>query len=281
MKLVRYGEAGSERPGLIDSEGRLRDLGGHIKEINPAAMAAGEIDRLQSIDTNSLSLVEGAQHLGMPLADIGKIVCIGLNYSDHAAEAGAEAPKSPIAFFKPTSSLTGPNDPIRMLRDSRHMDWEVELCVVIGKRCANVAEDRALAHVAGYCVANDVSERKFQGLGTGQWILGKSGDTFCPLGPWFVTADEVADPQKLHLWLKVNGQTMQDGTTADMIFPVAHLISYVSGFMSLNPGDIVLTGTPAGVGLGKKPPVYLKAGDRVELGIDGLGEQASEIVAAD
>ena len=281
MKLVRYGEAGDERPGLIDAQGRLRDLTGHITAINPAAMAAGQIDRPQAPDTGSLSLVEGTPRLGMPLSDIGKIVCIGLNYSDHAAEAGAEAPKTPIAFFKPTSSLTGPNDPIRMLRNSRHMDWEVELAVVIGKRCSNIAEDHALQHVAGYCVANDVSERKFQGLGTGQWILGKSGDTFCPLGPWFVTADEVPDPQKLRLWMKLNGETMQDGTTADMIFPVAHLISYVSGFMSLNPGDVMLTGTPAGVGLGKKPPLYMKAGDRVELGIDGLGEQANEIVPAE
>ncbi len=281
MKLVRYGEPGDERPGLIDAEGRLRDLTGHITAIDPAAMAAGQIDRLKALDTGSLSLVEGTPRLGMPLSDIGKIVCIGLNYSDHAAEAGAEAPKSPIAFFKPTSSLTGPNDPIRMLRNSRHMDWEVELAVVIGKRCSNIAEDHALQHVAGYCVANDVSERKFQGLGTGQWILGKSGDTFCPLGPWFVTADEVPDPQKLRLWMKLNGETMQDGTTADMIFPVAHLISYVSSFMSLNAGDIMLTGTPAGVGLGKKPPLYMKAGDRVELGIDGLGTQANEIVAAE
>ena len=281
MKLVRFGAVGDERPGMIDAQGRLRDLTGHISEIDPAAVAAGEIERLKSLDPESLSLVEGSPRLGTPLAGIGKIVCIGLNYSDHAAEAGAEAPKSPIAFFKPTSSLNGPNDPIRMLRNSRHMDWEVELCVVIGKRCSNVAEDQALSHVAGYCAANDVSERKFQGLGTGQWILGKSGDTFCPLGPWFVTADEVPDPQKLRLWLKVNGQTMQDGTTADMIFPVAHLVSYVSGFMSLNPGDIVLTGTPAGVGLGKKPPLYLKAGDRVELGIEGLGGQSNEIVAAE
>jgi 2-keto-4-pentenoate hydratase/2-oxohepta-3-ene-1,7-dioic acid hydratase in catechol pathway len=281
MKLVRFGAVGDERPGMIDGQGRLRDLTGHISEIDPAAVAAGEIERLKSLDPESLSLVEGSPRLGTPLAGIGKIVCIGLNYSDHAAEAGAEAPKSPIAFFKPTSSLNGPNDPIRMLRNSRHMDWEVELCVVIGKLCSNVAEDQALSHVAGYCAANDVSERKFQGLGTGQWILGKSGDTFCPLGPWFVTADEVPDPQKLRLWLKVNGQTMQDGTTADMIFPVAHLVSYVSGFMSLNPGDIVLTGTPAGVGLGKKPPLYLKAGDRVELGIEGLGGQSNEIVAAE
>lgn len=281
MKLVRFGAVGDERPGMIDSQGRLRDLTGHISEIDPAAVAAGEIERLKSLDPESLSVVEGSPRLGTPIADIGKIVCIGLNYSDHAAEAGKEAPTSPIAFFKPTSSLNGPNDPIRMLRNSRHMDWEVELCVVIGKRCSNVAEDQALSHVAGYCAANDVSERKFQGLGTGQWILGKSGDTFCPLGPWFVTADEVPDPQKLRLWLKVNGQTMQDGTTADMIFSVAHLVSYVSGFMSLNPGDIVLTGTPAGVGLGKKPPLYLKAGDRVELGIEGLGEQSNEIVAAE
>ena len=277
MKLVRYGEAGSERPGLIDGEGRLRDLGGHITGIDPAAMSAGQIDRLKSIDSNSLSLVEGSPRLGTPLSGIGKIVCIGLNYSDHAAEAGKDSPETPIAFFKPTSSLTGPNDPIRMLRDSRHMDWEVELCVVIGKRCDNIAEDHALEHVAGYCVANDVSERKFQGLGTGQWILGKSGDTFCPLGPWFVTADEVPDPQKLRLWLKVNGQTMQDGTTADMIFPVAHIVSYLSQFMTLLPGDVIITGTPEGVGLGMKPPQHLKRGDVITLSGGILGAQQQRV----
>jgi 2-keto-4-pentenoate hydratase/2-oxohepta-3-ene-1,7-dioic acid hydratase in catechol pathway len=280
MKLVRYGHRGDERPGLIDGAGRLRDLSGHVADITAATMSPAELARLKAIDPNSLGLVEGTSRFGVPVAGIGKIVCIGLNYSDHAREAGHEPPKDPIAFFKPTTTLSGANDPIRMLRDSKHMDWEVELGVVIGRRCQYVEEKDALSHIAGYCVANDVSERKFQALGTGQWIFGKSGDTFCPLGPWLVTADEVADPQKLRLWLKVNGQTMQDGTTADMIFGVARLISYVSRFMSLEPGDLISTGTPAGVGLGKKPPVYLNAGDRVALGIEGLGEQANEIVPA-
>lgn len=280
MKLARYGRPGKEKPGLIDREGRLRDLSGHLEDITPATMAPAEMRRLKKLDPASLPLVKGRPRLGVPLNGIGKIVCIGLNYRDHAAEAGATPPEKPIAFFKPTTSLNGPDDPIRMLRDSRHMDWEVELGVVIGKRCSNVPEDKALSHVAGYCVVNDVSERKFQALGTGQWIFGKSGDTFCPTGPWLVSADEVKDPQKLKLWLKVNGKTMQDGTTADMIFGVTHLISYVSRYMSLEPGDLIPTGTPAGVGLGRKPPVYLKAGDTVSLGIEGLGEQNAAIVAA-
>jgi 2-keto-4-pentenoate hydratase/2-oxohepta-3-ene-1,7-dioic acid hydratase in catechol pathway len=280
MKLVRYGSVGAERPGLIDGKGTLRDLSGHLRDITPAVLAPAEIDRLKALDAASLPAVEGAPRLGAPLAGVGKIVCIGLNYRDHAAEAGLEAPKEPIVFFKPTTTLNGPGDPVPMLRDSHHMDWEVELAVVIGRRCLYVAEADALAHVAGYAVANDVSERKFQAKGSGQWVLGKSGDGFCPLGPWLVTSDEVGDPQRLRLWLKLNGETMQDGTTADMIFGVAHLVSFVSRFMSLEPGDIISTGTPAGVGLGRKPPVYLKAGDRMTLGIDGLGEQASEVVPA-
>jgi len=280
MKLVRYGRPGGERPGLVDAKGVLRDLAGHATDITPTTMAPAEIAHLRSIDPAQLPAVEGSPRYGTPISGIGKIVCIGLNYSDHAREAGHEPPKDPIAFFKPTTTLTGPNDPIRLLRDSRHMDWEVELGVVIGTRCQYVEEKDALSHVAAYVCANDVSERKFQALGTGQWIFGKSGDTFCPLGPWLVTADEVADPQKLRLWLKVNGQTMQDGTTTDMIFGVARLISYVSRFMSLEPGDLISTGTPAGVGLGKKPPVYLKAGDRVELGIEGLGGQSNEVLSS-
>ena len=273
MKLVRFGEPGQERPGLIDSEGRLRDLAGHLDAVDAAALAG-----LRDVDSSSLPVVDGHVRFGVPVNGIGKIVCIGLNYADHAAEAGLERPVEPIVFFKPTTSLNGPDDPIRMLRDSRHCDWEVELAVVIGKHCYEVPEAAALDHVAGYCIANDVSERKFQAKGSGQWVLGKSGDTWCPLGPWLVTADEIADPQNLRLTLDVNGKRMQDGTTADMIFPVAHLVHFVSRFMSLEPGDVMLTGTPAGVALGHQPPVYLQPGDRLHLEIDGLGAQNSEVI---
>ena len=273
MKLVRFGDPGRERPGLIDREGRLRDLTGHLDAVDAAAL-----DGLRDVDSNSLPVVGGNVRFGVPVSGIGKIVCIGLNYADHAAEAGLERPVEPIVFFKPTTSLNGPGDPIRMLRDSHHCDWEVELAVVIGRRCHEVPEAAALDHVAGYCIANDVSERKFQAKGSGQWVLGKSGDTWCPLGPWFVTADEIADPQSLRLTLDVNGKRMQDGTTADMIFPVAHLVHFVSRFMSLEPGDVMLTGTPAGVGFGHRPPVYLQPGDRLHLEIDGLGAQRSEVI---
>lgn len=273
MKLVRYGKPGRERPGMIDADGVLRDLKGHVQDIRGPAFQQQTMDRLRSIRPETLPPVEEDVRLGMPVGGIRKIVCIGLNYTDHALETGNEPPEEPIAFFKPNTCLTGPNDPIVLLRNSRHTDWEVELAVVIGKHTKYVDEADALGHVAGYCVANDVSERKFQAKGTGQWILGKSGDTYCPLGPWFVTADEVPDPQNLRLWLDVNGERMQDGTTSNMIFGVAHLIHFVSQFMTLEPGDIVLTGTPAGVGVGRDPKVFLKAGDRVQLGIDGLGEQ--------
>jgi 2-keto-4-pentenoate hydratase/2-oxohepta-3-ene-1,7-dioic acid hydratase in catechol pathway len=277
VKLVRYGEPGRERPGLIDADGVLRDLKGHVQDIRGPAFQEQTMDRLRSIRPETLPAVEEDVRFGMPVGGIRKIVCIGLNYTDHARETGNEPPKEPIAFFKPNTCLTGPNDPIVLLRNSRHTDWEVELAVVIGKHTKYVEEADALDHVAGYCVANDVSERKFQAKGTGQWILGKSGDTYCPLGPWFVTADEVPDPQNLRLRLDVNGERMQDGTTANMIFGVAHLIHFVSQFMTLEPGDIVLTGTPAGVGVGRDPKVFLKEGDEVRLGIDGLGEQRSVI----
>ena len=277
MKLVHFGEPGSERPGLIDSGGVLRDLSGHLGTIDGDALGQSALEGIRAIDSESLGAVEGDVRLGAPVSGIGKIVCIGLNYADHAEEAGLAKPEEPIVFFKPISSLNGPDDPIRLLRDSRHSDWEVELAVVIGTRAQYVPESHALDHVAGYCVANDVSERRFQNKGTGQWVLGKSGDTWCPLGPWLVTADEIADPQNLRLWLDVNGKRMQDGTTANMIFPVVHLVHFVSHFMSLEPGDVICTGTPAGVGLGHKPPVYLKPGDRLRLGIAGLGEQQSEI----
>ncbi len=277
MKLVRYGKPGRERPGMIDADGVLRDLKGHVQDIRGPAFQEQTMDRLRSIRPETLPAVEEDVRLGMPVGGIRKIVCIGLNYTDHARETGNEPPVEPIAFFKPNTCLTGPNDPIVLLRNSRHTDWEVELAVVIGKHTKYVDEADALSHIAGYCVANDVSERKFQAKGTGQWILGKSGDTYCPLGPWFVTADEVPDPQNLRLWLDVNGERMQDGTTSNMIFGVAHLIHFVSQFMTLEPGDIVLTGTPAGVGVGRDPKVFLKEGDVVSLGIDGLGEQRSVI----
>ncbi len=280
MKLVHFGEPGSERPGLIDAGGTLRDLSGHLDAIDGGALGPAALDRLNALDGGSLDAVPDPGRLGAPVRGIGKIVCIGLNYADHAAEAGLEKPAEPIVFFKPTSSLNGPCDPVRLLRGSRHCDWEVELAAVIGTHARYVPESRALDHVAGYCVANDVSERRFQARGSGQWVLGKSGDTWCPLGPWLVTADEIADPQGLRLWLDVNGERMQDGRTADMIFPVAHLVHFVSSFMSLDPGDVILTGTPAGVGMGRKPPRYLEAGDRLHLGIGGLGEQRCDIVAA-
>ncbi|MBC6440909.1 MAG: fumarylacetoacetate hydrolase family protein [Rhodospirillales bacterium] len=279
MKLVRYGEAGKERPGMIDADGVLRDLKEHVQDIRGPIFEEHTLDRIRSIRPGTLPPVEEDARFGMPVGGIRKIVCAGLNYIDHARELGTEPPPEPIAFFKPNTCLTGPNDPIVLLRNSRHTDWEVELAAVIGKRTKYVDEADALFHVAGYCVANDVSERTFQAKGTGQWILGKSGDTYCPLGPWFVTADEVPDPQNLKLWLDVNGERMQDGTTSDMIFSVAHLIHFISQFMTLEPGDVVLTGTPAGVGQGKDPRVFLKAGDIVSLGIEGMGEQRSEVVA--
>ena len=279
MKLVRFGQSGKEKPGMIDGDGALRSLSDEIDDIDGSMLSAAALKRLGKIKPDSLPKVRGNPRLGQPLTGINKIVCIGLNYTDHAKEVGATAPDKPIVFMKPTTSLTGPNDPIRMLADSRHMDWEVELGVVIGRGGTNIAEADALKHVAGYCICHDVSERKFQGYGSGQWVLGKSGDTFCPLGPWLVTADDVADPQALRIWCEVNGKMMQDGTTANMIFPVAHLISFVSRFMSLQPGDVMATGTPAGVGQGRNPRVFLKAGDKVRMGVEGLGEQASEIVA--
>ncbi len=278
MKLVRYGPAGAERPGLIDPDGVLRSLEGRVRDIHGPALREDALDRIRSIRPGSLPAVKEEARLGAPVGGVGKIVCIGLNYIDHAREAGREPPEEPIAFFKPGTSLSGPNDPIVLLRGSRHTDWEVELAVAIGKRAKYVDEADALDHVAGYCVANDVSERKFQAKGTGQWILGKSGDTYCPLGPWLVTADDVPDPQDLRLWLDVNGRRMQDGATADMIFGVAHLIHFISRFMTLEPGDLICTGTPAGVGLGRTPRTFLGAGDEVRLGIDGLGEQRCAII---
>jgi len=279
MKLVRHGDVGKERPGLIDREGTLRDLGTAIGEIDGAALAPASLARLATLDPASLPKVAGTPRFGPPVARIGKIVAIGLNYSDHAAETNATPPKEPILFMKATTSLAGPDDPLMLPRGSEKTDWEVELAAVIGTTARYVEARDALRHVAGYCVCNDVSERAFQIERGGQWVKGKSADGFAPLGPWLVTADEVPDPQTLDLWLDVNGLPMQRGNTRNMIFGVAFLVSYVSQFMTLEPGDVLTTGTPAGVGLGKKPPVFLRAGDEIRLGIEGLGEQRQSVVA--
>jgi 2-keto-4-pentenoate hydratase/2-oxohepta-3-ene-1,7-dioic acid hydratase in catechol pathway len=270
MKLLRYGPPGAERPGILDSAGRIRDLSGVIPDV------AGEVlTRLDALDVNpeDLPLVEGDPRLGPCVGGTGKFICIGLNYSDHAAETGAKVPSEPIIFMKATSAICGPNDPILIPRGSEKTDWEVELGVVIGRAAKYVTEAQALDHVAGYCVINDVSERAFQTERQGQWTKGKSCDNFGQTGPWLVTRDEVPDPQDLKMWLKVGDQTMQDGSTRTMVYGVAHLVSYLSQFFTLHPGDIISTGTPPGVGLGMKPPRYLKAGEVVTLGIQGLGEQ--------
>ncbi|MBU0584314.1 MAG: fumarylacetoacetate hydrolase family protein [Alphaproteobacteria bacterium] len=273
MKLLRYGEPGRERPGMIDADGNIRDLSGHVADIAGADISPESLKKLASVDARSLPLVEGNPRLGPCVAGTGKFICIGLNYSDHAAETGATVPSEPIIFMKATSAIVGPNDDVLIPRGSEKTDWEVELAIVIGKPAKYVSESEALDYVAGYCVAHDVSERAFQAERQGQWTKGKSCDTFGPTGPWLVTKDEVADPQNLKMWLTVNGKTMQDGSTKTMVYGVAHLVSYLSQFMSLLPGDIISTGTPPGVGLGMKPPMFLKDGDVVELGIEGLGTQ--------
>jgi len=279
MKLVRFGSAGQERPGMIDGNGTLRDLSGRIADIDPAVLAPDRLAELKRTDPASLPAVPGKPRLGVPVSGIRNIIAIGLNYSDHAAESGMEPPREPIVFTKTTGSLSGPYDPVIIPRDSQKTDWEVELAFVIGRTARHVAQSEALSYVAGYTICNDVSERHFQLERLGQWIKGKSADTFCPLGPWLVTSDEIPDPQALAMWLDVNGERMQTGTTATMIFGVAHLVSYCSRFFTLLPGDVVTTGTPPGVGMGKKPPRYLKPGDVMTLGIEGLGEQRQECVA--
>ncbi len=273
MKLLRFGPPGQEKPGLLDAEGRIRDLSGHVADIAGDALLPDGLARLKAIDPAALPVVDAGVRLGPCVAGTGKFICIGLNYSDHAAETGAEVPPEPIIFMKATSAIVGPNDDIEIPRASEKTDWEVELGVVIGKTAKYVSEDEAMDHVAGYCVINDVSERAFQAERQGQWTKGKSADTFGPTGPWLVTADEIEDPQKLPMWLEVNGHRYQNGSTATMIYGVRYLVSYLSQFMSLRPGDIISTGTPPGVGLGQKPQVYLKAGDVVTLGIQGLGTQ--------
>jgi len=278
MKLVRYGNPGSERPGIIDAQGRLRDLGVRIQDITPATLDDTSLASL-SEDIGGLPLVSGEHRYGCPVADVGKFIAIGLNYADHAAESGLPIPTEPVVFQKATSCIQGPNDPIMLPRNSVKTDWEVELGIVIGKRGSYVEEKDAMAHVAGYCIINDVSERELQIERGGTWDKGKGCDTFGPIGPWLVTRDELPDPQLLAMWLDVNGRRMQTGSTSTMIFSVANLISYVSTCMTLLPGDIITTGTPPGVGLGMTPPTYLKAGDVVTLGIQGLGEQRQVVIA--
>jgi 2-keto-4-pentenoate hydratase/2-oxohepta-3-ene-1,7-dioic acid hydratase in catechol pathway len=278
MKLLRYGPKGQEKPGMLDTAGKLRDLSATIADINPETLAPAALDKLRKLDPASLPLVAGTPRLGACLTQIPKIVCVGLNYTDHAKETSSPIPKEPILFMKATTSLSGPNDDVMLPKGSVKGDWEVELGIVIGTVARYVSVHDALKHVAGYCVVNDVSEREFQLERGGQWTKGKSCDTFAPMGPWVVTADEVPDPQKLDLFCEVNGKKMQNGTTANLIFSVAHIVSYASHFMTLMPGDVIPTGTPAGVGLGMKPPVFLKAGDTMRLGITGLGEQQQKVV---
>ncbi|AEI95759.1 fumarylacetoacetate hydrolase family protein [Roseobacter litoralis] len=278
MKLVRYGDAGAEKPGMLDAEGVLRDLSGHVNDIAGDVLSDAGLEKLRAIDPASLPVVDGTPRIGPCVGNIGKFMCIGLNYSDHAAETGAAIPEHPILFFKANSAVVGPNDDVSMPRGSTHTDWEVELGVVIGTTAKYVSKENALDHVAGYCVINDVSERHFQTQLTGQWTKGKSCDTFGPTGPWLVTRDEVADPQALDMWLDVNGKRMQTGTTSTMIFTVAEIIEHLSGLMTLHPGDVITTGTPPGVGMGIKPePVYLKKGDVMELWIEGLGQQRQTV----
>ncbi|MBA5639601.1 fumarylacetoacetate hydrolase family protein [Duganella sp. LX20W] len=279
MRLVRYGRPGKEKPGLIDDFGKLRDLSGVIDDIGPEQLSAKALRKLAKLDPETLPAVRGNPRFGVPLAKVGKFIGIGLNYSDHAAESGMPVPKEPIVFMKATSCLNGPDDPIMLPQGSKKTDWEVELGVVIGTRAQYVSEEDALKYVAGYCVVNDVSERAFQLERGPQWDKGKGCDTFGPVGPWLVTQDDIYDVQQLDLYLDLNGKRMQTGSTATMIFTVAQLVSYLSKFMTLEPGDIIATGTPPGVGQGRKPQRFLKKGDQLRLGIAGLGEQQADVIA--
>ena len=278
MKLVRYGNEGQEKPGLLDTDGQLRDLSGHVADINGPALSKDSLKMLYGIDPTSLPAVSGTPRLGACVGDIGKFMCIGLNYSDHAAETGADIPEHPILFMKATSAVVGANDTVMLPRGSTHTDWEVELGVVIGTPCKYVSVEEALDYVAGYFVSNDVSERHFQTKLAGQWTKGKSCDTFGPIGPWLVTSDEIADPQNLDMGLDLNGQRMQTGNTSTMIFTVSECISHLSQMMTLLPGDVISTGTPPGVGMGIKPePIYLKEGDVMDVWIEGLGQQTQTV----
>lgn len=279
MKLVRYGAAGAEQPGLLDSDGNIRDLSRVVADIDGTVLAT-KLDELKALNPAELPLVDGSPRLGPPVAKISKLVCVGLNYSDHAAETGNPIPKEPVLFMKATSAISGPNDPVILPKGSQKSDWEVELGIVIGKKASYVSEADAMQHVAGYVIVNDVSEREFQiERSGGQWDKGKGCDTFAPIGPWLVTADEIPDPQNLAMWLEVDGKRYQNGSTRTMIFDVKAVVSYISQFMTLNPGDIIPTGTPPGVGLGLKPPVFLQPGNVMRLSIEGLGEQQQDVKA--
>ena len=273
MKLLRHGEFGNEKPGIIDHEGKIRDLSSHIPDINGNSINSESLKNIGAIDLSTLPIVSNDTRLGACVGNVGKFLCIGLNYSDHAAESGLPVPSEPILFSKATSAIVGPNDNVEIPRNSSETDWEVELGIIIGKKAKYINEDEAEEYIAGYCVVNDVSERAFQIKREGQWTKGKSCDTFGPTGPYLVTKDEIPDVQNLKMYLDVNGKRMQDGSTNTMIFSAKHIVYYLSQFMSLNPGDVIATGTPPGVGLGMKPPVFLKAGDTMKLGIEGLGEQ--------
>ena len=278
MKLLRHGPAGAERPGLMHSDGTLRDLSGVVADIGGDVLSDAGLAKLRALDAGALPVVAAGTRLGACVAGTGKFICIGLNYADHAAESGMAVPPEPVVFMKATSAICGPDDPIIIPRTSVKTDWEVELAVIIGTKAKYVSEADAMAHVAGYCVSNDVSERAFQTERAGQWTKGKSCDNFGQIGPWLVTRDEVGDPQNLKMWLTVNGQSMQNGSTKTMVYGVAHVVSYLSQFMTLHPGDVISTGTPPGVGMGMKPPRYLVAGDVVELGIEGLGQQRQDVI---
>lgn len=280
MKLLRYGTAGQEKPGMLDRQGKIRDLSANVPDITGVQLSPKALDDLRRINPESLPLVPGTPRIGPCVGGISKLVCVGLNYSDHAAETGAPVPTEPILFMKATTAICGPNDEVILPRGSKKGDWEVELGIVIGTKASYVPKERSLDHVAGYCIVNDVSEREFQIERLGQWTKGKSADTFAPIGPWMVSKDEIADPQSLDLYLDVNGERRQRGNTRTMIFGVQHLVSYISQFMTLLPGDVIPTGTPPGVGLGMKPPVFLKPGDVMRLGISGLGEQIQKVVAS-
>ena len=279
MKLLRYGLPGQEKPGVLAADGTIRDLSNLIPDLSGPSLLPDSIEKLRQADASRLPLVEGKPRLGPCVSGVGKFICIGLNYSDHAAESGMAVPAEPVLFMKATSAICGPDDDVVIPRGSKKSDWEVELGIVIGKPAKYVSKADALSHVAGYCVVNDLSERAFQLESTGQWTKGKSADTFGPIGPWLVTADEVPDPQNLDLWLEVDGHRYQNGSTKTMVFGVAHLISYISQFMSLRTGDIISTGTPPGVGNGQKPPVFLRAGNHIKLGVSGLGQQEQKVVA--
>ena len=279
MKLLRFGNPGQEAPGILDQAGRIRDLSGVLDDLSGAALGRESLEKIARLDLEQLPLVPADTRIGPCVGNVGKFICIGLNYADHAAESGAEVPPEPVIFNKWTSAICGPDDDVMIPRDSSKTDWEVELGVVIGKAGRYIDEAEALEHVAGYCVVNDVSEREFQLERSGTWDKGKGCDTFGPLGPWLVTKDEIADPQDLNLWLEVDGKRYQDGSTKTMVYQVAFLVSYLSRFMSLQPGDVISTGTPPGVGLGQNPPVFLRPGQTMRLGIEGLGEQTQKVIA--